>query len=215
MLVVPQIKRWCDPKIHKPGWKCSNEFPWEFVGSTVAWSNHGVRYTKVWPCVLLTCNGSPGSHSDCWFFRWDVTGHGSRDLGTPKFEKNAPEKNGVFPKMVGFPPKSSIFIGISIIFTIHFGVPLFLETSKWWLEDDFPFRIVYFWEATSNFQALYCLGLYHPNGAIGQCKRESRHVLELKQETLQTKIMGTEIVTPNFPPNSTGYLINLKCVWCG
>ena len=30
--------------------------------------------------------------------------------------------------MVGFPPKSSILIGFSIIFTIHFGVPLFLET---------------------------------------------------------------------------------------
>ena len=25
-------------------------------------------------------------------------------------------------------PKSSILIGISIIFTIHFGIPLFLET---------------------------------------------------------------------------------------
>ena len=34
----------------------------------------------------------------------------------------------VFPKMVGFPPKSSILIGFSIIFTIHFGVPQFLET---------------------------------------------------------------------------------------
>ena len=33
----------------------------------------------------------------------------------------------VFPKIVGFPPKSSIFIGFSIIFTIHFGVLLFLE----------------------------------------------------------------------------------------
>ena len=31
--------------------------------------------------------------------------------------------------MVGFPPKSSILIGFSIIFTIHFGVPLFSETS--------------------------------------------------------------------------------------
>ena len=36
----------------------------------------------------------------------------------------------VFPKIVGeIPPKSSIWkIGFSIIFTIHFGVPLFLET---------------------------------------------------------------------------------------
>ena len=29
----------------------------------------------------------------------------------------------VFPKIVGFPPKSSILIGFSIIFTIHFGGP--------------------------------------------------------------------------------------------
>ena len=40
----------------------------------------------------------------------------------------------MFPKIVGFyrfTPKSSIFIGFSIIFTIHFGVPLFLETPIW------------------------------------------------------------------------------------
>ena len=36
----------------------------------------------------------------------------------------------VFPKIGGTPPKSSILIGFSIIFTIHFGVPLFLETPK-------------------------------------------------------------------------------------
>ena len=34
----------------------------------------------------------------------------------------------VFPKIGGKPPTSSILIGFSIIFTIHFGVPLFLET---------------------------------------------------------------------------------------
>ena len=33
----------------------------------------------------------------------------------------------MFPKIVGFPPKSSILIGFSIIFTIHFGVPICLE----------------------------------------------------------------------------------------
>ena len=38
--------------------------------------------------------------------------------------------NWVFPKVVGVPPKSSMFIGFSIIFTIHFGVPLFLETPN-------------------------------------------------------------------------------------
>ena len=30
-------------------------------------------------------------------------------------------KSWMFPKIVGFPPKSSILIGCSIIFTIHFG----------------------------------------------------------------------------------------------
>ena len=35
----------------------------------------------------------------------------------------------MFPKIVGFPRKSSILRGFSIIFTLHFGVPLFLETT--------------------------------------------------------------------------------------
>ena len=34
----------------------------------------------------------------------------------------------MFPKIMGFPPKSSMFRGFSMIFTIHFGVPLLLET---------------------------------------------------------------------------------------
>ena len=42
-----------------------------------------------------------------------------------------PTNKWVFPKIGGFPPKSSILIGFSIIFTIHFGVSLFLETPKW------------------------------------------------------------------------------------
>ena len=37
----------------------------------------------------------------------------------------------MFPKIVGFPPKSSILIGFSIIFTTHFGGPLFLETPTY------------------------------------------------------------------------------------
>ena len=35
----------------------------------------------------------------------------------------------MFPKIVGFTPKSSILIRFSIIFTIHFGVPLCLENT--------------------------------------------------------------------------------------
>ncbi len=38
-------------------------------------------------------------------------------------------KKWVCPK-IGGTPKSSILIGFSIIFTIHFGAPLFLETPK-------------------------------------------------------------------------------------
>ena len=34
----------------------------------------------------------------------------------------------MFPKIGGKTPKSSILIGFSIIFTIHFGLPLLLET---------------------------------------------------------------------------------------
>ena len=37
----------------------------------------------------------------------------------------------VFPKIMVPPNHPSILIGFSIIFTIHFGVPLFLETSIW------------------------------------------------------------------------------------
>ena len=46
------------------------------------------------------------------------------------------EKKRVFPKMVGFPPKSSnhpfVSRGFSMIFTIHFGVfpPIFGSTPK-------------------------------------------------------------------------------------
>ena len=35
-------------------------------------------------------------------------------------------------------PKSSFLIGFSMIFTIHFGIPLFLETSVWTFFSDLP-----------------------------------------------------------------------------
>ncbi len=38
----------------------------------------------------------------------------------------------VFPK-IGVPPNHPILIGFSLIFTIHFGVPLFLETPNYLL----------------------------------------------------------------------------------
>ena len=46
----------------------------------------------------------------------------------------------VFPKIGVFPPKSSILIGFSIIFTIHFGIPLFLETSIYVQEKEYFFQ---------------------------------------------------------------------------
>ena len=58
----------------------------------------------------------------------NVWGHPDLELGV-FLEK--PNLTWMFPKIGGFPPKSSILIGFSIIFTIHFGVPLFLETSTW------------------------------------------------------------------------------------
>ena len=50
----------------------------------------------------------------------------NHDLPNWKIQKQKGIHVGVEPKIVVFPPKSSIFIGFSIIFAIHFGVPLFL-----------------------------------------------------------------------------------------
>ena len=47
----------------------------------------------------------------------------------------------VFPKIGVSSPKSSILIGFAIMFTIHFGVPLFLETPiSYFTNLDFPSR---------------------------------------------------------------------------
>ena len=50
----------------------------------------------------------------------------------------------MFPKIGGFPPKSSILKGFSIMFTIHFwGFSSYFwkltYPQKWHFEDDFPF----------------------------------------------------------------------------
>ena len=44
-------------------------------------------------------------------------------LGGWFFDMGVSKNNGT--------PKSSILIGFSVIFNIHFGIPLFLETSIW------------------------------------------------------------------------------------
>ncbi len=49
----------------------------------------------------------------------------------PHFLLCCHRKIWVFPKIMGKPPKSSMLIGFSIIFTIHFGVPVFLGTPIW------------------------------------------------------------------------------------
>ena len=63
----------------------------------------------------------------------------TQDSGTPRLVKknhqNSPLRlvntRWMFPKIVGFPPKSSILIGVSMIFTIHFGgPPLFFGNSQ-------------------------------------------------------------------------------------
>ena len=64
---------------------------------------------------------------------------------------------------MGFPPKSSSLIGFSIIFTIHFGVPLFLETPKWW------FRLLVFFDIWGS---LYEKGL----GFLGVARFEPQTI---------------------------------------
>ena len=70
------------------------------------------------------------------------------------------------------PPKSSILIGCSIIFTIHFGIPLFLETPIWpngrifyhqprfpWNKGDFPYEtIIWRWASILSIIPLPQLG---------------------------------------------------------
>ena len=93
MLVVPQTKPWS--KNTQPGWTCSNAFPWEFVGSTVSWSNHGVQLLPRYDLAYFWHAMGSGSHS---LLVWD--GMSDTDMGStpPKFEKNAPGKNGCFRK---------------------------------------------------------------------------------------------------------------------
>ena len=66
---------------------------------------------------------------------------GERRGMTPKGGSKRPTPKGLSKYITGcfrkwgvFPPKSWIFIGFSMIFTIHFGVPLFLETPWWQLK---------------------------------------------------------------------------------
>ena len=108
---------------------------WHFTGAKIIYE------------ILL-----PRSVTDHWWLWWPVLNKRSQNHGVEFFGAKFPQpglhncsppshspshqthnQRRKFPKIVSFPPKSSmIFIGISMIFTIHFGVfPLFLETPKW------------------------------------------------------------------------------------
>ena len=63
-----------------------------------------------------------------------------------------------FLKIVGFPPKSSILIGFSIIFTIHFGVFPYFWSSTHMIQASF--RMLFFSSVVSIFEVA-CHG--HPS----------------------------------------------------
>ena len=100
-------------------------------------------------------------------------------------------------------PKSSILIGFSIIFTIHFGVPLFLETPIWSLftwETDLPsFSLGFGW--VFFFSIFQAWTWHHPMPASrghdwdGVCwrgkKRNSSKLLDVKKKTTARRIWQT------------------------
>ena len=63
-------------------------------------------------------------------------------------------------------PKSSIFIGFSIIFTIHFGVPLFLETPMYVVSKVIPPGIRVLIPVTYVFAAISPCHLYCNNDRL-------------------------------------------------
>ncbi len=67
---------------------------------------------------------------------YDISGNGLRSTSTAlvkgwsfePFGQNRRFNHSIFIRPYGCWPKSSILMGFSIIFTIHLGIPLFLET---------------------------------------------------------------------------------------
>ena len=70
------------------------------------------------PLHIDTYCGSTSFRQRLWYMR-------SLVMTIPRGLELGVSKNRGF-----YPPKSSVLIGFSIIFTIHFGVPLFLETPN-------------------------------------------------------------------------------------
>ena len=93
-------------------------FPWKF------------RFGVVPANVCLTSTTRP-SGPEMMSNSGDVhsLATGQRWLGAKK--KITQELQVGVSKNMGKPPNHPIFIGVFIIFTIHFGVPLFLETSRY------------------------------------------------------------------------------------
>ena len=82
------------------------------------------KYVPLKPSITRTLP-LPARHN-CGAHKWTVL------LEAPwkKFIGLTPPFKWMFPKIGGYHPNSSILIRFSIIFTIHFRVPLFLETPK-------------------------------------------------------------------------------------
>ena len=93
------------------------------------------------PDLLWGVTGRTVSYRECikhedrtWLLYFDflqVFGQKQRLIYHGRICRKSPQRQThtsiwMFPKIAGFPPKSSILIGFSIIFTIHFwGIPIF------------------------------------------------------------------------------------------
>ena len=93
------------------------------------------------PAMLMSISTSRPFDTGKGFFRWShvslrpwvffVTSSKKNDMSSCHANVGVSENRGG-------PPKSSISIGFSIIFTIHFGVPLFLETPMCCSRSELP-----------------------------------------------------------------------------
>ena len=93
--------------------------------------------TPVWPLVLVKVLVWLFDAVESWVGRVRVV---ECVLGGLRLLSQVMVSIWVFPKIGGFPPKSSICIGISIIFTIHFGVPQILGNTH-----------IFFWFSPKNW----------------------------------------------------------------
>ena len=84
-----------------------------------------------YPACHFGVSGIPTSQpSKCHYWEGGLSPSKTENHCGDSYHYIVPMCIWVFPKMVGFPPKSSNLIGFSIIFTIHFGgfPPIFGST---------------------------------------------------------------------------------------